>query len=1185
MSGLGSWTDSGNGFRAGVFDNTRLRDGAVVLGEAQAPVDFWKESGQRLPPVTVVAYDAWNDLIVGFGGGSEALMETWVFDLNASTWTRKNPAASPPGSMEPFPVAFDERTGRTIHLGGKNTWAYDAHADTWENQSSTWKGKTPNVPAELIYDRTSGEMVCFGWTMDNWNDSLRMTACTYDDTNNCWEQKLYGNAPFMSYKSWEIWRDFGIVYDSAADLFVMFLSTNNSGTDDSYTYTYNLTANAWTRIDTNDPPWRKGFSLFYDEAYGATVLQGGSNPHDYSPIRDAWTFRLPDGRWSQLNASEKHQAGGLAVYDSHRGLWVYPLGGSVWTFDLRADSWRCLYQCAPGRESSAMAFDSVGRRAFVFGGGLGGSGSNDTWSYDPFKDSWTEKSPAVSPPSRYGHAMSLDGVRREILLVGGMASNQGPYMNCYNDTWVYNLATESWVELKPVNGAPDKVYAGAVYDSRRGNHLVYGGWSEFSQNNSIWAFNITQNNWTSFHADVNPGAWSGHAMVYDSASDRVVLFGSSEGPPGAVWTFDPGSNIWANLSPPANRPESPPSDAVFCPSTGAIRCLVGGNATWDYMLSANTWTNVTPAARPPGRSGACMAYDPNNDELILFSGRLGETEGWAWRSDTWILGKRYFLPPGWFTSAPFDAGGPARFGTLRRDAHLPPGTALGLQLRTAVSYEGLFAARFLGPDGTAETRYTLPEQYVAAVHDGNRWVQYRASLDTADQKVTPFLYGVRVGYNLVQRVEVLQPAEKDNWSGQRDITWNASDLDGDALLFDLYLEDGNSSVALALNLSSGTRSWNWDVSKTRPGTYRIKVCARDDNPSIPVTVSAMSGNFTVPAPPQPNRPPHVELVWPPDRSVMDCSTVRLLWNGTDPDGDPLNYTVLYSNLPLSQGHYTSRVTQDGWFFMANLADETIYYWTVDASDGRFASTDVPAGEWSFLVRLGTKNHRPRLTSLPPTTARVCETYSYCLTAQDEDLDALVFSLVKGPANMTMNPAAARLIWVPAPGEEGFHGVTVRVSDGRGGFDEQTFDVEVTGPPAEPPPPERPPECRILYPSNGTVARGIITARGTAHSGTRQLAGVRLRVDGGNWTAAGGLGNWTLRLDTGKLKNGRHTLEAQAFDGELESSVAAVTFETRNPGPGTNVDRQEWCLPASLLLLFLGLSMLPCWWKRRRSGNG
>jgi len=671
----------------------------------------------------------------------------------------------------------------------------------------------------------------------------------------------------------------------------------------------------------------------------------------------------------------------------------------------------------------------------------------------------------------------------------------------------------------------------------------------------------------------NPGHRTGHAMAYDRAHDKVLLFGgyngSHPGEMGDTWLYDPAGNNWTEVS-PVQSPPPGTYTGFYDPSAGAIQ-IFGAGIIWEYNYTANSWTNVSTDIGPAIMVD-CLSYDPVRDEIIIHRSNS--------RSEIWIYGGSLQYPSGEFTSRPFDTGGSPVYSVIRWTATVPAGTDLRFQLRSAPACESLPTAPFIGPDGTAGTFYTALDRGIAEAHDGHRWLQYRAYFNTSDSIYTPVLDSVTIQYNLRQSLEVTGPSEGDVWSRTHDIKWSASDPDNDALLFDIYLENGISSVRLASNLSNETRLWSWTASSFAPGTYRIRVVARDDNPSIPITVQALSGNFTVPGP---NRPPHVELVWPPDRSLVDNTTVRLLWNGTDPDRDLLTYSVQYSNLPLSQGHYTSEVTQDGWFLMANLAENTTYYWMVDASDGIFASTDVPAGEWSFTVAPVPKNHRPRITSAPPTTAKVNETYLYLLTVEDIDLDPLELSLVQGPSNMTMASAMARLRWVPAPGDEGLHNVTVRVSDGKGGYDEQTFTINVTGIPVEqppPPPPERAPQCRILYPANGTVARGVILARGTALNGTRRLVEVRLRLDGGNWSVAGGLDDWSLRLDTGKLRNGRHRLEAQATDGDLSSSIAFVDFMVQNPEPPTTILRQDWCLPAAILVLFMGLAMILYWWKRQ-----
>src|SRR5207247_5007912 len=80
------------------------------------------------------------------------------------------------------------------------------------------------------------------------------------------------------------------------------------------------------------------------------------------------------------------------------------------------------------------------------------------------------------------------------------------------------------------------------------------------------------------------GYWFGDAMAYDSASDRVVLFG--------------------------------PYDV---------------NNTWAYDFDTNMWRNMDPVAAPPTRYSAATAYDSGSDRVVMFGGY--GTQGWL--PDTW----------------------------------------------------------------------------------------------------------------------------------------------------------------------------------------------------------------------------------------------------------------------------------------------------------------------------------------------------------------------------------------------------------------------------------------------------------------------------------------------------------------------------------------------------------------------
>ena len=228
----------------------------------------------------------------------------------------------------------------------------------------------------------------------------------------------------------------------------------------------------------------------------------------------------------------------------------------------------------------------------------------------------------------------------------------------------------------------------------------------------------------------------------------------------------------------------------------------------------------------------------------------------------------------------------------------------------------------------------------------------------------------------------------------------------------------------------------------------------------------------------------------------------------------------------------------------------------------------------------TGDNPPRFTTLPITIATVGVRYLYNTSAKDDDHDILAFSLVEGPEGMTINSATGAISWTPALSDVGNHTVTVRAYDGRGGADLQTFTLTVVEPPS---PSAVAPRCLITFPANGTQMRGKFQVRGTGVPGSSPLTAIFARIDGGNWTAAAGSGNWTFDLDTSRMADGKHRIEARAFDGTLFSETASVEFNVRNPGPKVSVESPPWYLAG--ILVGAGTGLVIILMLRRPARNG
>ena len=149
---------------------------------------------------------------------------------------------------------------------------------------------------------------------------------------------------------------------------------------------------------------------------------------------------------------------------------------------------------------------------------------------------------------------------------------------------------------------------------------------------------------------------------------------------------------------------------------------------------------------------------------------------------------------------------------------------------------------------------------------------------------------------------------------------------------------------------------------------------------------------------------------------------------TDADQDTLTYALTTSPAGMTINS-TSGLIQ--WTPTA-AGDEDV---VVEVTDGNGGSDTQ-----SFTINVPVPNQSPTITTTAITTANVAELYSYDVDATDPELDTLTFSLNVSPTGMTINSSSGLIQWTPAA--EGDNNVTVRVDDGNGGFDTQSFVISV-----------------------------------------------------------------------------------------------------------------------------------------------
>ena len=278
-----------------------------------------------------------------------------------------------------------------------------------------------------------------------------------------------------------------------------------------------------------------------------------------------------------------------------------------------------------------MADDPALGQEILFGG-LASNGTTalaDTWAYNG--TNWVQKVPTDSPPARSFASMAYDQASGQLVLFGGLASDD---QTALGDTWVYSGTT--WTQLSPPVTPGPRSDASLTYDATLGELVLFGGLDAYSNTlGDTWTFNGTT--WT----PMGPSARSDYASAYDSATNQVVIFGGLDvngNTLGDTWV-----EIGFDLA-PDQRSRDPPARSyasmVYDAAVGKV-VLFGGLAadgvtalgdTWEF--NGTSWSKLTPAFSPSARSDYSMAYDSALGEPVLFG---GITEGGSVQQDTWLF--------------------------------------------------------------------------------------------------------------------------------------------------------------------------------------------------------------------------------------------------------------------------------------------------------------------------------------------------------------------------------------------------------------------------------------------------------------------------------------------------------------------------------------------------------------------
>jgi len=223
-----------------------------------------------------------------------------------------------------------------------------------------------------------------------------------------------------------------------------------------------------------------------------------------------------------------------------------------------------------------------------------------------------------------------------------------PAINCVNldDETGGTACAGVWSSVVPFGMVPAPLSDPAMaYDSNRSVAVLFAGQPGAAGPGETWEYDGSFWNLVTM---TGPSNRNGHAMVFDSFRNVVVLMGGTDSTGiqlADTWEWD--GKTWTQRSTGLpNAPGGPRVDhAMAFDATRGVTVLFGGdpllgpNQTWEW--NGVTWVAKATATTPIRRSNHVMTYDARRQRVILFSGFLNnppfvENEVWEYNGANWV---------------------------------------------------------------------------------------------------------------------------------------------------------------------------------------------------------------------------------------------------------------------------------------------------------------------------------------------------------------------------------------------------------------------------------------------------------------------------------------------------------------------------------------------------------------------
>jgi N-acetylneuraminic acid mutarotase len=246
--------------------------------------------------------------------------------------------------------------------------------------------------------------------------------------------------------------------------------------------------------------------------------------------------------------------------------------------------------------------------------------------------------PAQSPPIGEGPIAYDSQSDRTIFFYG----TDFPSTVATSETWAYDLNTDTWINMEPDVIPPRLLGARMVYDSESDRMILFGGLNPANLTtlyNDTWTYDYDSNLWTKMEPEQRPPGMNFHTMAYDQSTDRTIVVPMAYGGlSDETWVYDYNADTWEVREMTDGPGARDYSAMVYAPNMDRLVLFGTGEPrttddTWTYDFDTNTWTELQLDTHPSRRGWHTMVYSNADDLIVLFGG--GENRN-SFTFETWL---------------------------------------------------------------------------------------------------------------------------------------------------------------------------------------------------------------------------------------------------------------------------------------------------------------------------------------------------------------------------------------------------------------------------------------------------------------------------------------------------------------------------------------------------------------------